>query len=131
MVRLFSRSAICPGFESPLSASPVIDYKPLTPVKPKKRTIVCFKSDTLPLSHCGPRGGPMCFFRKTLIFQGSRGVPTLCGGGQFFPGGGGGVQMIISNRNLSKLGFSRQGVRTPYSSTGSAHVLPSLVAQTQ
>ena len=48
------------------------------------------------------------FFRKTIIFQGTRGGSTFYGGGgvQLYLGGGGG-QM---HRNLSKLGFSMQGV---------------------
>ena len=71
------------------------------------------------------------FFRKTIIFQGSRGGPTFCGGGSNFSRGRGRGPNANFHRNLSKLGFSRQGVRTPYPSSGSAHVLPSLVDPTQ
>ena len=60
-------------------------------------------------------------------------------GVQHFPGGGGGagVQLFPGgvgdpnanfHRNLSILGFSRQGVCL--SPSGSAHVLPSLAART-
>ena len=54
------------------------------------------------------------FFRKTIIFQGSRGGLTFSRGG-----GGrgsnfvqvGAVQMLISIKTYRNLGFSRQGVR--------------------
>ena len=60
------------------------------------------------------RRGSDVSFRNTISFQGSR-------GGQHFPGGGEGegVQLFPGGpnayfyRNLSKLGFSMQGVRTP------------------
>ena len=58
--------------------------------------------------------GVRCFFRKIIICQGSRGGPTFSGWGagvQLFPGGGGGGGPNANfHRNLSKLGFSRQGV---------------------
>ena len=66
------------------------------------------------LYHCAPRGGPI-FFRKTIIFQSSRGGPTFSGGVgygvgvQLFPGRGGRPNANF-HRNLSKLGFSSQGV---------------------
>ena len=70
-------------------------------------------------------------FWKTIIFQGSRGRPTFYGVGEgfnFFPGGGGGgVQMLISVETYRNCDFPR----TPYPLSVSAHVLPSLVAQTQ
>ena len=66
------------------------------------------------LYHCAPRGGPMFFFRKTIIFQSSRGGPTFSGGGGgptfFFQVGGGGGPNANFHRDVSKLGFSRQGV---------------------
>ena len=68
-----------------------------------------------------------CFFRKIIIYQGSRGGPTYSGGGggsNFFQAGGG--PNANFHRYLSKLGFSRQGVGL--SPSGSAHVLPSLAA---
>ena len=71
---------------------------------------LCLKSSILPLSHCAPRGGPMVF-RKTIISQGSRGGPTsLRGGVQLFPGG----PNAYLHRNLTKLGFARQGVPIPF-----------------
>ena len=80
------------------------------------------------LYHCAPRGGSMFFFRKIIICQGSRGGPTFSGGGgggggpTFSRRGGGGCPNANFHRNLSKLGFSRQGVCL--SPSGSAHVLP-------
>ena len=37
--------------------------------------------------------------KKSVIFQGSRGVQHFPGGSNFFQGGGGGVQLLILYRN--------------------------------
>ena len=60
--------------------------------------------------------------KKSIIFQGSRGVQHFPGGGgvQLFPGGG--VQLLIPYRNPYNLWFSRGGVRTPCPPSGSALV---------
>ena len=76
------------------------------------------------------------FFRKTIIFQGFRGGPTFSGWSNIFQGGGGeGGANANFHRNLLKLGFSMQGVQCrgpdPLPPSGSARVLPSLVAWTQ
>ena len=69
-------------------------------------------------------------FWKTIIFQGSKGRPTFYGvgeGSNFFPGWGGGVQMLISVETYRNY----DSPRTPSPLSVSPHVLPSLVARTQ
>ena len=85
---------------------------------------ICLESSTLPLSHCAPRGGPMFFLGKLYNF--SRFQRRF----NILRGGGGGVQRIPGggiHRNLSKLGFSMQGVqcrgpRPSIPASGSTHV---------
>ena len=75
----------------------------LEPVAPMSRVK---HSTTEPLSQGGSDG---VFFRKTIIFQGSRGGPTFSKGGlvQLCPGGGG--PNAYFHKNLSKFGIFQAG----------------------
>ena len=57
----------------------------------------------------------MVISKKTIIFQGFRGVPIFSRGGgvQLVPGGGGGVQMLLSIETDITCDLPKR-VRTPY-----------------
>ena len=73
----------------------------------------------------------MVLSKKTIIFKGFRGGPTLSrgGGGATFSmeGGGGGVQWVISIETHITCDFPGGGGRTPYPPSGSAHVISQLI----
>ena len=57
----------------------------------------------------------MVISKKTIIFKGFRGGPTFSRGeGNFYHGGGGGVQWVISIETHITCDFPEGGGRTPY-----------------
>ena len=63
----------------------------------------------------------MVISKKSIIVQGFRGSNIFQGGSNFFPGGGGGFQVLISIETHINYGFPGEGVRNPYPLSGSAH----------